>query len=58
MSAHKSGGGAGRNRAKNQAMAAQMAKDGVKRTSMRCPITHKIVGLGMVWRGEGKRIKG
>ncbi len=45
MSAHKTGGTAGRNKAKNQAMASQMAKDGVKRTTMSHPITHQLVGI-------------
>lgn len=48
MSAKKTGGTAGRNRAKNQAMAAQMAKDGVKRTTYRDPITNKMIPIGSV----------
>ena len=32
-------------KAKNQAMAAQMAKDGVKRTTMRDPITTRMVSI-------------
>lgn len=48
MSAKKTGGGAGRQRAKNQAMAASMAAQGIKRTSCRCPICHKLVGLGVL----------
>jgi hypothetical protein len=46
MSAKKSGGSAGRQRAKDSAAAAQMAKDGVKRTTYRDPITNKIVPIG------------
>lgn len=48
MSAKKTGGTAGRNRQKNSAMAAQMAKDGVTRTTYRDPITNKMVPIGTV----------
>ncbi len=46
MAAKKTGGTAGRRRAKDSAAAAQMAKDGVKRTTYRDPITNKIVPIG------------
>lgn len=46
MSAKKTGGTAGRNRAKNSAMAAALAKQGVKRTTFRDPITYGIVSVG------------
>ena len=45
MAAKKSGGTAGRLRAKNQAIAAQMKTDGVKRNVCRCPVCHKVVGV-------------
>lgn len=48
MAAKKNGGTAARNKAKNIAMAAQLAKDGVKRTTYRDPITYKIVPIGTV----------
>lgn len=46
MGAKKSGGTAGRRRARDSAAAAQLAKDGVKRTTYRDPITNKIVSIG------------
>lgn len=48
MSAKKTGGTAGRNRAKNSAMAAMLAKQGVKRTTFRDPITNNIVACGTI----------
>lgn len=52
MSARKSGGTAGRRRAADSAMAAQLAKDGVKRTTFRCPITYKMLPVG-AYPGRG-----
>ena len=52
MSARKSGGTAGRRRAADSAMAAQLAKDGVKRTTFRCPITYKMLPFG-AYPGRG-----
>jgi hypothetical protein len=46
MGAKKTGGTASRKRNKDSAMAAQMAKDGVRRTTYRDPITYKIVPIG------------
>ena len=54
MGAKKSGGTAGRKRAKDSAMAAQLAKDGVKRTTYRDPITNKIVPIG-TYPGKNNR---
>lgn len=48
MAAKKGGGTAARMRNKNQEMAARMAKEGVKRTTYRDPITYKIVPIGRV----------
>lgn len=48
MSAKKTGGTVGRTKAKNQAMAARMVKEGVKRTTYRDPITNRIVAIGSV----------
>lgn len=48
MGAKKTGGTGGRRRAKDQAMAAQLAKDGVQRSTYRDPITNKIVPIGRV----------
>jgi hypothetical protein len=48
MGAKKTGGSAGRLRNKNQEMAARMAKEGVKRTTYRDPITNKLVPIGRV----------
>ena len=45
MAASNSGGGAARQRAKNQAMAAYMAAHGVKRSTFRCPICNGMVAL-------------
>lgn len=45
MSAKKSGGTAGRQRAKDAAMAAELKARGVKRTTCRCPLCHGLVGL-------------
>lgn len=65
MSATKSGGTASRKRAKDSAMAAAMAKDGVKRSTMRDPITRALVGIdsfyhriGRMGGGDKSRIKG
>lgn len=48
MSAKKTGGTAGRQRAKNQAMAAAMAAQGIKRNTCRCPVCHHLVSLGSI----------
>lgn len=53
MSARKSGAAAaGRRRAADSVMAAQLAKDGVKRTTFRCPITYKMLPVG-AYPGRG-----
>jgi len=54
MSAKKTGGTAGRRRAKDSAMAAALAKDGVKRNTFRDPITYKMVSIGTYPGGKGK----
>lgn len=46
MAAKKGGGNAGRQRQKDSEMAARMAREGVKRTTYRDPITYKIVPIG------------
>ena len=46
MGAKKSGGNANRQKVKNQEMAARMAREGVKRTTYRDPITYRIVPIG------------
>lgn len=46
MSAQKSGGTRGRRRAADAKRAAQMAADGIKRTTFRDPITNKIIPIG------------
>ena len=48
MSAKKTGGGSKNKRARDMANAARMAKDGVKRTTFRDPITYAIVACGTV----------
>lgn len=45
MAAKKTGGGAGRTRAKNQAMAARMKEEGVERSTLRCAICGGLVGI-------------
>lgn len=45
MSAKKTGGTAGRRRAKDSAMAAELARLGVKRTTCNCPVCHKLVSM-------------
>lgn len=53
MGAKKTGGTASRRRAADSARAAQMAKDGVRRTTYRDPITNLIVPIGSV-PGKGR----
>jgi hypothetical protein len=43
--AYSSGGGAARRRGKDQAMAAELKKNGVERTSAKCPICYSTVSL-------------
>lgn len=45
MGAKKTGGTAGRNKAKNIAMASRMKQEGIDRRTCRCPICHKMVGI-------------
>ena len=45
MSAKKTGGSAGRQRQKDSAMAADMAKRGIKRNTCKCPVCYKTVGV-------------
>lgn len=47
--ARKTGGGAGRIRAKNQEMAAYMAAKGIKRTLGRCPICNGLVAVDRLY---------
>jgi hypothetical protein len=49
MAAKKSGGTAGRVRAKNQAVAAMMKAQGIKRNVCRCPVCHKVVGVDSLY---------
>ena len=62
MSAHKTGGTASRKRAKDSKMASDMARAGVKRSTMRDPITHNLIGIesfySRIGRMGGGRIKG
>lgn len=46
MGAKKAGTTAGRRRAADSKRAAQMAADGIKRTTFRDPITNKIIPIG------------
>jgi len=46
MGARKTGGTAGRRRAADSKRAAQMAEQGIKRTTFRDPITNKIIPIG------------
>lgn len=57
MAARKDGGSAGRQRARDSAHAAFMAKMGVKRTTFRDPITNKIVGIGTYPGGQGGKMR-
>jgi len=49
MSAKKSGGSAGRQRAKDVAMAAAMKAQGIERNSGKCPLCNKAIGLGALY---------
>lgn len=49
MAAQKSGGSAGRLRAKNQAMAQAMKTAGVARHTGRCPVCNATVGLSALY---------
>ena len=54
MSAKKTGGTAGRQRAADSARAAWMAAKGIKRTMMRDPITYKMVPIKAKGSEKGK----
>ena len=54
MAAKRSGGTAGRQRTKNQAMAAAMAAQGVKRSTAKCPMCHALVAIGSLYGHIGK----
>jgi hypothetical protein len=45
MSAKKTGGTAGRQRAKDAAMAAMLKAQGVERHTARCPLCHNLVAI-------------
>jgi hypothetical protein len=49
MAAKKTGGTGTRTKAKNQAMAAAMKIQGVKRSICRCPICHGLVGIERIY---------
>ena len=49
----KTGSGDPGHKAKNSAMAAYMAKKGIRRTTFRDPITYKIVPMGTYPGGKG-----
>jgi len=49
MSAKKSGGTAGRQRAKDAAMAAAMKAQGIERNIGKCPICNKAISLGSLY---------
>lgn len=51
--AQKTGSGDPGGKAKNSAMAAHMAKKGVKRTTYRDPITNRMVPIGSYPGGKG-----
>lgn len=48
MAAKKTGGSAGRLRAKNAAMAAEMKRNNVERRICRCPVCNKLVSVAGV----------
>ena len=48
MAAKKTGGTAGRLRAKNAAMAAEMKRNNVERRICRCPVCNKLVSVAGV----------
>lgn len=54
MSAKKTGGTAGRRRAKDSAMAAAMKAEGVTRSTCRCPTCHALVSLNSLYAHIGK----
>lgn len=54
MAAKKSGGTGARNKAKNQAMAAEMKAKKVDRHVCRCPICHHLIGLNNLYIHLGK----
>lgn len=54
MAAKKSGGTAARQREKNSAMAAMMKAQGIKRTTTRCPVCHKLIGIDGLYHHVGK----
>jgi hypothetical protein len=49
MSAKKTGGTAGRMRAKNSAMAAALKAAGIERHTGKCPVCNRIVSLGSIY---------
>lgn len=53
MSAKKSGGTAARKRAKDSEMAAMMKAKGIKRSTMKCPMCHKQVGIESLFKHLG-----
>ncbi len=54
MAAKKSGGTAGRVRAKNQATAAALKAAGIERWVGNCPVCHKTVSLAAIYWHIGK----
>jgi ribosomal protein L37AE/L43A len=49
MSAKKTGGTAGRLRAKNSAMAAAMKAEGIQRHTAKCPVCHRAVAISSMY---------
>lgn len=54
MAAHTSKGTGSRMKAKNAEMAARMKAEGIQRNTMKCPICHKLVGIGSLWAHLGR----
>lgn len=54
MAASSSKGTAGRLRERNSAMAARMKAEGVKRSTMKCPVCHQLVGIASLYSHLGK----
>lgn len=54
MAARKNGGTAARQRERNSSMAAAMKAQGVKRSTARCPLCHKLIGIATLYSHLGK----
>lgn len=54
MAASSSKGTAGRLKQKNSEMAARMKADGERRSTMKCPVCHKLIGINSLFAHMGK----